>query len=307
MNNLSKYLDILPEIQEALDNNKPVVALESTILTHGLPYPENLDLAAKCEEIIRGAGAIPATTAIIGGKLKVGLTPDELKLMCTDTSIAKASRRDVATLVATGKPGATTVATTMLIAGLAGIKVFATGGIGGVHRHGEVTMDVSADLQELAHTNVAVVGAGCKSILDIGRTLEYLETFGVPVLCMESDNMPAFYVRESGFKGDYALKDEAEAAAILKTKWDLGLQGGVLIANPIPKEDEMDPAYINKIIDDAVAECEAKGIHGKECTPFILAAVHHNTGRASVVANLALVYNNCKVAANVAVELAKLG
>lgn len=304
--NIKKYLDVLPEIQEAIDNGKAVVALESTILTHGLPYPENLALAAECERIIRAEGAIPATTAIIGGKLKVGLTPEELELMCTDMTIAKASRRDVATLIATKKTGATTVATTMLIAGLAGIKLFATGGIGGVHRKGEVTMDISADLQELANTEVAVVGAGCKSILDIGRTLEYLETMGVPVLTMEDEAVPAFYLRDSGFKGDHKLADEAEAAAILKAKWEMGLKGGALIANPIPVADEMDAEFITKVIDDAVLACEEQGVTGKQCTPFILAAVHHATGRSSVVANLALVYNNCKVAAKVAVELAKL-
>lgn len=304
--NLAKYLDIAPEIKNALDNNKPVVALESTIITHGLPYPQNLEFSAKVEEIIREQGAIPATTAIIDGKVKVGLTADELKLMATDSSIAKASRRDVAALIAKKLPGATTVATTMIIAEMAGIKVFATGGIGGVHRGAQQTWDVSADLQELAHTNVAVVGAGCKSILDIPLTLEYLETYGIPVLCMESKKFPAFYLRDSGYEGDYELKDEKEAAEILATKWNLGLDGGVLIANPIPKQFEMDPAIINKAIDDAVASAAANGIHGKESTPYILAATHRATGNTSVDSNLELAYNNARCASKVAVELCKL-
>ena len=304
--NLAKYLDITPEIKAALEGNKPVVALESTIITHGLPYPQNLEFSARVEEIIREQGAIPATTAIIDGKIKVGLSADELKLMATDPTIAKASRRDVAALIAKKLPGATTVATTMMIADMAGIKVFATGGIGGVHRGAQQTWDVSADLQELAHTNVAVVGAGCKSILDIPLTLEYLETFGIPVLCMESKKFPAFYLRESGFEGDYAMKDEKEVAEILTAKWELGLNGGVLVANPIPKEYEMDPAIINKAIDDAVASAEANGVHGKDSTPYILAAVHHATGNSSVESNLELAYNNARCASKVAVELCKL-
>ena len=303
--NYQNYLSITPEIEQALKEGRPVVALESTILSHGMPYPENIGFAHKVEEIVRGEGAIPATTAIIGGKLKVGLNADELELMCKGKNIAKASRRDVAVYLSNGQTAATTVATTMLIADMAGIRIFATGGIGGVHRGAQETMDISADLQEFAHTNVCVVSAGCKSILDIGLTLEYLETFGVPVLGYQTENFPAFYCEASGFGVDYKVKDAAEVAQILKTKWDLGLQGGVLVANPIPHEYSMDHEVIDKVIDQALAMCKEKGIHGKATTPFLLATIKDLTGGDSLASNLQLAYNNARVASRVAVEFSK--
>ena len=244
--NLKNYLDIAPEVKSAVEAGKPVVALESTILSHGMPYPENLTFAAEVERIIRAEGAIPATMAIIDGRMKVGLSAGELELMCKGENVAKVSRRDLPILLATGGTGATTVASTMILASLAGIPVFATGGIGGVHRGATTTMDISADLQELAHTPVAVVCAGAKMILDIGLTLEYLETMGVPVLGYNTDQFPAFYCRKSGFGVDYTAKSAAEIAKIARTKWDLGLAGGMLIGNPVPEEyaldfDEMTP------------------------------------------------------------------
>ena len=250
---IKDYLSVAPEIQQAIDEGRPVVALESTILSHGMPYPENLEFAHNVEKIVRGEGAIPATTAIIGGKLKVGLNAEELEIMCKANGVGKVSRRDVAVYLATGKTGATTVATTMLIASLAGIRIFATGGIGGVHRGATETMDISADLQELAHTPVAVICAGAKSILDIGLTLEYLETMGVPVVGVDTDDFPAFYCRKSGFKVDYNAKDANEIARIIKTKWDVGLEGGALIANPIPKEYELDFDEMETVINRALS------------------------------------------------------
>ncbi len=304
--NYQDYLSITPEIQEALKEGKPILALESTILSHGMPYPENLEFARTVEKIIREKGVIPATTAIIDGKLKVGLNDDELLLMCKGENIAKASRRDVAVYLATKQTAATTVATTMLIADMAGVRVFATGGIGGVHRGAQETMDISADLQEFANTAVCVVSAGCKSILDIGLTLEYLETFGVPVLGYQTSEFPAFYTRTSGFGVDYAVKDAAEVAKILKTKWDLGLKGGVVVANPIPEEYSMDHAVIDKAIEDALAMAKEKGIHGKATTPFLLATIKDLTGGNSLASNLQLAYNNARVASDIAIEFAKL-
>ncbi len=300
------YLSITPEIEEALKQGKPVVALESTILSHGMPYPENVEFAHKVEEVVRGEGAIPATTAIIGGKLKVGLNEEELMIMCKAENVAKASRRDVAVYLATNQTAATTVATTMLIASLAGIKVFATGGIGGVHRGAQETMDISADLQEFAHTPVCVVSAGCKSILDIGLTLEYLETFGVPVLGYKTSEFPAFFCDTSGFGVDYKVESPNEVARILKTKWDLGLQGGVLLANPIPHEYSLDHKVIDAAIDKALEMAKEKGIRGKKTTPFLLATIKDLTGGESFASNLQLAYNNAKVASQVAVELMKL-
>ena len=300
------YLSITPEIEEALKQGKPVVALESTILSHGMPYPENVEFAHKVEEVVRGEGAIPATTAIIGGKLKVGLNEEELMIMCKAENVAKASRRDVAVYLATNQTAATTVATTMLIASLAGIKVFATGGIGGVHRGAQETMDISADLQEFAHTPVCVVSAGCKSILDIGLTLEYLETFGVPVLGYKTSEFPAFFCDTSGFGVDYKVENPNEVARILKTKWDLGLQGGVLLANPIPHEYSLDHKVIDAAIDKALEMAKEKGIRGKKTTPFLLATIKDLTGGESFASNLQLAYNNAKVASQVAVELMKL-
>ena len=305
--NYKDYLSITPEIKEAIEQGKPIVALESTILSHGMPYPENVEFAHKVEDVVRGEGAIPATTAIIGGKLKVGLNTEELEIMCKAENVGKVSRRDVAVYLATGKTGATTVATTMMIAAMAGIRIFATGGIGGVHRGATETMDISADLQELAHTQVAVVGAGCKSILDIGLTLEYLETMGVPVLGYQTEDFPAFYCRKSGFGVDYKLNDANEAARILKTKWDLGLEGGFLIGNPIPEEYALDYDEMEKVILEALDMAKKDGIRGKATTPYLLAHIKDLTKGVSFASNLQLAYNNAKVASQIAVELSKLG
>ncbi len=296
-------LQILPEIQDALHDGKPIVALESTIISHGMPYPENEKFANDVEALIRAEGAVPATIAIINGVLKVGLTPDDLSIMAHAENVAKVSRRDLPYLVAMKKTGATTVATTMIVAAMAGIKVFATGGIGGVHRGAQKTFDISADLQELAHTNVAVVCAGCKSILDIGLTLEYLETFGVPVLCMGTKKFPAFYCKESGFEGDYECATPEEAASIISTKWDLGMNGGVLVANPIPDEWAMDPVRMNKVIDEAVAEAERQHIHGKNITPFLLARIKDVTGGDSLASNIQLAFNNARMASRIAAAM----
>ena len=303
---MKQYLDVLPEIQHALDHNLPVVALESTILSHGMPYPENVSFAAEVEKVVRAEGAVPATTALIGGRIKVGLSPAELQTMCKAENVGKVSRRDMATYLATKKNGATTVATTMICAAMAGVKVFATGGIGGVHRNGEVTMDVSADLQELKQTPVAVVCAGAKQILDIGRTLEYLETMGVPVLGNNTSDFPAFYCRKSGFGVDYAAKDEAEIASIIKMKWDLGLEGGVLIGNPIPEEYALDYDYMEGVINTALAEADEKGVRGKDITPFLLARIKEITKGVSFASNVQLAYNNARVAARISKALCKL-
>lgn len=304
--NLENYLSIAPEIEEAIRAGKPVVALESTILSHGMPYPENVTFAHKVEEIVRGEGAIPATTAILGGKLKVGLTAEELELMCKAEGVGKVSRRDVAVYVATGQAGATTVATTMMIAAMAGIKVFATGGIGGVHRGAQETMDISADLQELAKTPVGVVCAGAKSLLDIGLTLEYLETMGVPVLGMGTKDFPAFYCRKSGFQLDYNVESPALCAKILKTKWDLGLEGGAVIANPIPVEYELDFDEMEAVINQALALAKEQGIKGKETTPFLLSHIKELTKGVAFASNVQLAYNNAHMASKIAVELCKL-
>ena len=303
---IKQYLDVLPEIQRALETNKPVVALESTILSHGMPYPENVGFAAEVEKVVRAEGAVPATTALIGGRIKVGLSPAELEIMCRAENVGKVSRRDMATYLAMRKNGATTVATTMICAAKAGVKVFATGGIGGVHRGGEVTMDVSADLQELKQTPVAVVCAGAKQILDIGRTLEYLETMGVPVLGNGTSDFPAFYCRKSGFGVDYAAKDEAEIAAIINTKRALGLEGGVLIANPIPEEYALDFDEMERVINAALAEADEKGVRGKEITPFLLAKIKQITKGVSFASNVQLAYHNARVAAKIAAELCKI-
>ncbi len=303
---MNKYLSIAPEIQEALAARKPVVALESTILSHGMPYPENLEFAHKVEKIVREEGAIPATTAIIDGKLCIGLTSDQLEIMCKAENVGKVSRRDVATYVATGMAGATTVATTMMLAELAGIRFFATGGIGGVHRGAETTMDISADLQELANTRVAVICAGAKSLLDIGLTLEYLETMGVPVIGLQTDDFPAFYCRKSGFGVDFNAPDEATVAKIMKTKWDLGLKGGAVIANPIPAEYELNFDEINAVIERAIESAKKDGIRGKDTTPYLLAHIKDYTGGDSLAANLQLAYHNARRAAKIAVEYTKL-
>ena len=304
--NLKNYLDIAPEVKSAVEAGKPVVALESTILSHGMPYPENLTFAAEVERIIRAEGAIPATMAIIDGRMKVGLSAGELELMCKGENVAKVSRRDLPILLATGGTGATTVASTMILASLAGIPVFATGGIGGVHRGATTTMDISADLQELAHTPVAVVCAGAKMILDIGLTLEYLETMGVPVLGYNTDQFPAFYCRKSGFGVDYTAKSAAEIAKIARTKWDLGLAGGMLIGNPVPEEYALDFDEMSAVIEKALAAAEKDHVHGKNITPYLLAHIVEYTGGKSLATNIQLAYNNARLAAKVAVELAKL-
>lgn len=303
---LTKYLEINSEVKEALNAGKAVVALESTIISHGMPYPQNVEMAKKVEQIIREKGAVPATIAIMDGKLKVGLTEEEIdRLGKKGLEVIKASRRDIPFILAKKVEGATTVASTMIVAALAGIKVFATGGIGGVHRGAETTMDISADLEELANTNVAVVCAGAKSILDIGLTLEYLETHGVPVVGFGTEEMPAFYTRKSGFKVDYKIDTAKELAEALNTKWELGLKGGVVVANPIPEEFQLDYDMITNVINKAVVEAEEKGIKGKESTPFLLAKVKEITEGKSLDANIELVYNNARIASDLAVELSK--
>lgn len=303
---MKNYLVASEEVKEALASGKPVVALESTIISHGMPYPKNVETAIRVEEIIRENGAVPATIAIIGGVLKAGLTEEEIDYMGKSSGIAKVSRRDIPYIVSQKLDGATTVASTMIIADMAGIRIFATGGVGGVHRGGETTMDISADLEELANTNVAVVCAGAKSILDIGLTLEYLETKGVPVYGYETEELPAFYTRKSGYKVDYRIDSPEDMALALKTKWDLDLKGGVLIANPIPKEYSMDADFITKVIEDAVVEAGEKGIKGKDTTPFLLAKIKDITGGDSLESNIQLVYNNAELAAKVACAYNKL-
>ena len=303
---MNEYLCITEEVKAALEAKRPVVALESTILSHGMPYPENLEFSHKVEEIIRAEGAIPATTAIIGGKLRVGLTAEELEIMCREENVAKVSRRDVAICLATGQTGATTVATTMMLAEMAGIRFFATGGIGGVHRGAETTMDISADLQELANTPVAVICAGAKSLLDIGLTLEYLETMGVPVIGLRTDDFPAFYCRKSGFGVDYNAPDEETVAKVMKAKWDLGLKGGSVIANPIPKEYELDYDEMEAVINKALKAAQEEGIHGKATTPFLLAHIKEFTDGVSLASNLQLAYHNAKEAAKIAVAYSKM-
>ena len=304
---LNQYLDVKPEVAEAIAAGKPVVALESTIISHGMPFPQNVETALNVERIIRENGAVPATIAIIGGRLKAGLTEEEITYFGKKgTAIAKASRRDLAMLCARGEDGATTVTTTMIIAHMAGISVFATGGIGGVHRGAQTTMDISADLEELAHTQVMVVCAGAKSILDLGLTLEYLETHGVPVLGYGTEELPAFYTRSSGFKVDYRVDSPEELAKAFRTQQALGLAGGMLVTNPIPEEYAMPLDVINRAIDRAIAECEAQGIKGKATTPFLLARVAELTGGDSLASNIRLVYNNAKLAAQTAAILSEL-
>lgn len=298
---IGNYIDIHPEIKEAIADNRPVVALESTIISHGMPYPQNKETALNVEQIVRDQGVIPATIAIIGGKLKIGLTKDEIDYLARSGSeIVKASRRDLPYLLSQKIDGATTVASTMIAAGLAGISVFATGGIGGVHRGASESFDVSADLQELANTNVAVVCAGIKAILDLGLTLEYLETFGVPLLGYKTEELPAFYTQKSGFKVNYKMDDVNEIARLLKAKWDLDLKGGAIIANPIPLDKELDYNLMKTAIDRAIEQEKELGIKGKESTPFLLSKVKELTGGLSLEANIELVYNNAKLAAQIA-------
>ena len=305
--NMNKFLDVNPEVAAAIAAGKPVVALESTIISHGMPYPQNVETALNVEKIIRENGAVPATIAIIGGRLKAGLTPEEIEYFGKKgRAIHKASRRDLAVLCARGEDGATTVTTTMIIAHMAGIRFFATGGIGGVHRGAETTMDISADLEELGRTPVMVVCAGAKSILDLGLTLEYLETKGVPVIGYQTEELPAFYTRKSGFGVDYRIDTPAELASAFKAQNDMALGGGMLVTNPIPEEYSMPKDVIDAAIDKAIAECYAQGIKGKETTPFLLARVAELTGGDSLASNIQLVYNNARLTAKTAVAYSSL-
>lgn len=302
-----KMIVIHEEVKRALEKGQAVVALESTIISHGMPYPENLVMAKEVERIIREAGAVPATMAILDGVMKVGLSEEELLYLATTQDAFKVSRRDIPYVVANKKNGATTVAATMIMAQLAGIKVFVTGGIGGVHREGEKSMDVSADLLELARTSVAVVCAGAKSILDIGRTLEVLETHGVPVLGYQTNEFPSFYTPRSGYPVDYKMESVQETARVLKSKWDLGLEGGAVIAVPIPEEASLEDEVIEKAIQDALVRAKEQGISGKDVTPYLLAELKKVTEGDSLKANIELVFNNARVGGALAVELAKLG
>ncbi|HEY8445347.1 MAG TPA: pseudouridine-5'-phosphate glycosidase [Bacilli bacterium] len=298
---MNQFLDIAKEVKEGLEQGKPVVALESTIISHGMPYPENVETALKAEAIVRENGGIPATIAIIKGRLKVGLTAEEIDYLGKQgLNVYKTSRRDIPYVVSKNIDGATTVSATMIIASLAGIKVFATGGIGGVHRGASITFDISTDLEELAQTNVAVVCAGAKSILDLEKTLEYLETKGVPVIGYQTDYLPAFFTSSSPYKVNFRLNSPEEIAQFLKCKWEIGLKGGAVIANPIPKEYEVEEKLINKAIDDAIIEMEKKNITGKDTTPFLLGKVVELTKGKSLEANINLVFNNCKLAAEIA-------
>ncbi|WP_158734791.1 pseudouridine-5'-phosphate glycosidase [Alteribacillus sp. YIM 98480] len=300
MNVKDDVLVFSKELKDAMQNNKPVVALESTIISHGMPYPQNVETALEVEDLIRDNGAIPATIAIIDGKIKIGLTKDEVEFLGQSNEVEKVSRRDLPYVIAVKKHGATTVAGTMICASMADIKVFATGGIGGVHRGAQITMDISADLEELAKTDVAVVCAGVKSILDLGLTLEYLETNGVPVIGHNTDILPAFYTRTSPFKVDYRLDSPEEIANVIDTKQEIGLSGGMVVANPIPEKDALDETYISSIIDHAVKEAEEKNILGKEATPFILDKVKTLTEGKSLKANIGLVKHNAVVGAKIA-------
>ena len=304
---LNRYLDVNPEVARALAEGRPVVALESTIISHGMPYPQNVQTALKVEQVIRDNGAVPATIAILGGRLKAGLSPEEIEYLGkTGTAVTKASRRDLPVIVAKKLDGATTVTTTMMIAHMAGIQIFATGGIGGVHRGAETTMDISADLEELANTPVMVICAGAKSILDLGLTLEYLETHGVPVIGYGTKELPAFYTRKSGFAVDYELDTPEELAQTFKVQRELGLKGGILVTNPIPEQYSMDPDVINKAIDEAIADSVRDGVHGKATTPYLLAKVKDITGGDSLASNIRLVYNNAALAARTAAAYCKL-
>lgn len=299
-----KHLEISKQVRKALKEGRPVIALESTIISHGMPYPQNVETALRCERIARENGAEPATVAVIGGKLCAGLTEDQIEYLGkAGQSVQKASRRDLPVLAARGQDGATTVAATMIVAAMAGIRVFATGGIGGVHRGAETTMDISADLEELAHTPVAVVCAGAKSILDLGLTLEYLETRGVPVIGYGTKELPAFYTDRSGYEVDYRMDTPEEIAAALRAQRHLGFTGGMLITNPIPAEYAMEPGVINAAIDQALREAGEQGIKGKATTPFLLARVAELTGGDSLASNIQLVYNNVALASKIAAAL----
>lgn len=303
---LDKYLKINPRIKEALKNNEPIVALESTIISHGMPYPKNLETALHCEEIIRNAGAVPATIAVIDGKMVVGLTKEEIERIAKEGSkVIKTSRRDLPVIIASKSLGATTVSATMFIASLASIRFFATGGIGGVHRGVNETMDISADLEELAMTNVCVVCAGAKAILDLPRTMEYLETKGVPVIGYQTDYLPAFYTRKSECKVNYRFDEVNSIVNMLKAKWEIGLNGGVLVTNPISEEDSLDEEVMNSAINKAIEQMNQLGIKGKETTPYLLKTIVELTSGKSLESNISLVYNNCRLASNLAIEYHK--
>ncbi|SEN77897.1 pseudouridine-5'-phosphate glycosidase [Mesobacillus persicus] len=299
---MEQYITYSEEVLEAREQGKPIVALESTIISHGMPYPQNVKTAREVEQIIRDYGAVPATIAIVDGKIKIGLSDEELEMFGKSSNVAKASRRDLPYLIATKQLGATTVAATMICAELAGINIFVTGGIGGAHRGAETSMDISADLEELAQTNVAVICAGAKSILDLGLTMEYLETKGVPVIGYQTDVLPAFYTRTSEFAVNFRADDVETVASTLKTKWDLNLKGGAVIANPIPEEHAMDEQMIKNVIETALQEAEENHISGKEVTPFLLAKVKELTGGKSLESNIELVKNNAVVGAQIAVS-----
>jgi pseudouridine-5'-phosphate glycosidase len=299
-------LTVTDEVAAALADGSPVVALESTIISHGMPYPQNVAMAVEVEGIIREHGAVPATVAVLDGHPKIGLSPDDLELLASHGDVTKVSVRDLPFVVARGIHGATTVAATMRLAALAGIRTFVTGGLGGVHRGAQQTFDVSADLTELGATDVAVVSAGVKSILDIGLTLETLETLGVPVLAFGSDEFPSFYSRSSGHAAPMRVDTAAEVAAVMAAKWDLGIAGGIVIANPIPAEDEIPADEIGVIIDEALADMDSLGIHGKDATPYLLGRIVEITGGASLTANIALVRHNARLGAAIAREYAAL-
>lgn len=302
---MNKYIEISQEVLEALKNKQAVVALESTIISHGMPYPENVKMALNVEKIIRSEGAVPATIAILDGIIKIGLSPDEIEILAQAKNVYKVGKRDFSYVISKKLMGATTVSGTSLAAAMVGIKVFATGGIGGVHRGATESFDISRDLEELSETDICVICAGAKSILDLGLTLEYLETKGVEVIGYQTSELPAFYSRESGFNVNYQLDTPEEIASLLKAKWGLGLHGGVVIANPIPKEFNMDSKVINDAIEKALIEAKSNGIKGNAVTPFLLSKIKHITEGSSLKSNIELVYNNAKLAAQIAFEYAK--
>lgn len=303
---MENYIQFSEEVEQAKKEGKAIIALESTIISHGMPYPQNVDMAKKVEQIVRDNGGVPATIAIIDGTIKVGLNDEELELLASADDVAKVSRRDIAEIPATKRIGATTVASTMICAQLADIQFFVTGGIGGVHKGAEQTMDISADLDELSKTKVAVVCAGAKSILDLDKTLEYLETKGVPVVGYQTDELPAFFTRESGLKLNTRIDDVKTIAKLAEVQWDLGLDSGIVIANPVPEEDQLEPSFINGIIDNAVKKAEEQGIHGKDSTPFLLGEIVKQSEGKSLETNIKLVYHNAKIGTQIAVEYANL-
>lgn len=303
---MENYIQFSEEVEQAKKEGKAIIALESTIISHGMPYPQNVDMAKKVEQIVRDNGGVPATIAIIDGTIKVGLNDEELELLASADDVAKVSRRDIAEILATKRIGATTVASTMICAQLADIQFFVTGGIGGVHKGAEQTMDISADLDELSKTKVAVVCAGANSILDLDKTLEYLETKGVPVVGYQTDELPAFFTRESGLKLNTRIDDVKTIAKLAEVQWDLGLDSGIVIANPVPEEDQLEPSFINGIIDNAVKKAEEQGIHGKDSTPFLLGEIVKQSEGKSLETNIKLVYHNAKIGTQIAVEYANL-